>query len=106
MLITDIECLYLHYAETLRYWRERFLANRDKAIELYDERFVRIWECYLAGCEAAFRAKQMTVFQVQLRKKNSPMPMTREYIYRDAKSISSNPIIEEAVNAPRGRAHG
>jgi cyclopropane-fatty-acyl-phospholipid synthase len=73
------------------------LANRDKAIELYDERFVRIWECYLAGCEAAFRAKQMTVFQVQLRKKNSPMPMTREYIYRDAKSISSNPIIEEAL---------
>ena len=46
-----------------------------------DERFVRIWECYLAGCEAAFRAKQMTVFQIQLRKKNSPLPMTREYLY-------------------------
>jgi len=86
LLITDIECLYLHYAETLRHWRERFLTNRDKALALYDERFVRIWECYLAGCEAAFRAKQMTVFQIQLRKKNSPLPMTREYMYTPRKT--------------------
>jgi cyclopropane-fatty-acyl-phospholipid synthase len=85
LLMTDIECLYLHYAETLRHSRERFLANRDKALALCDERFVRIWECYLAGCEAAFRAKQMTVFQIQLRKKNSPLPMTREYIYTPRK---------------------
>jgi cyclopropane-fatty-acyl-phospholipid synthase len=81
LLITDIECLYLHYAETLRHWRMNFLQNREAAIALYDERFARIWELYLAGCEATFRAKNMLVFQVQLRKAQSPVSLTRDYLY-------------------------
>jgi cyclopropane-fatty-acyl-phospholipid synthase len=81
LLITDIECLYLHYAETLRHWRINFLKNRKAAIALYDERFARIWELYLAGCEASFRAKSMLVYQVQLRKPASPVSLTRDYLY-------------------------
>ena len=81
LLITDVECLYLHYAETLRHWRMNFLAEREKAVALYDERFARIWEFYLAGCEAAFRSKDMMVFQVQLRKFQSPTSLTRDYMY-------------------------
>jgi cyclopropane-fatty-acyl-phospholipid synthase len=81
LLISDIECLYLHYAETLRHWRMNFLKNRKKAIALYDERFARIWELYLAGCEASFRAKSVLVFQIQLRKLGSPVSLTRDYLY-------------------------
>jgi cyclopropane-fatty-acyl-phospholipid synthase len=81
LLITDIECLYVHYAETLRHWRINFLKNREAAIALYDERFARIWELYLAGCEASFRAKSMLVYQVQLRKPASPVSLTRDYLY-------------------------
>ena len=52
LLVTDIEILRLHYAETLRHWRQRFQANRERIRELYDERFCRMWEIYLAGAEA------------------------------------------------------
>ena len=81
LLITDVECLYLHYAETLRHWRIRFMERRQDAVKIYGERFARIWECYLAGSEVGFRKKQLTVFQIQIRKKNSPIDMTRDYIY-------------------------
>ena len=83
LLITDVECLYQHYAETLLHWRMNFLKNRDEAVRLYDERFARIWEYYLSGSEAVFRTKHLMVFQVQLRKTNSPVSLTREYLYRD-----------------------
>lgn len=83
LLITDVECLYLHYAETLRHWRMNFLKNRDEAVSLYDERFARIWEYYLAGSEAVFRTKHLMVYQVQLRKTHTPVSLTRDYLYRD-----------------------
>ena len=68
LMVTDIEILRLHYAETLKHWRERFLANRDAAKAIYDERFCRMWEFYLAGSEAAFRWQDMVVFQIQMAK--------------------------------------
>ncbi|MCE2517648.1 MAG: class I SAM-dependent methyltransferase, partial [Alphaproteobacteria bacterium] len=83
LLITDVECLYQHYAETLKHWRLNFLANRDKVIEMYDDHFARIWECYLAGCEAAFRAKHLMVFQVQLKSPDAEVKLTRDYLYQD-----------------------
>ena len=55
LYVTDIEILRLHYADTLRAWRERFMARRDEAAKLYDERFCRMWEFYLAGSETSFR---------------------------------------------------
>jgi cyclopropane-fatty-acyl-phospholipid synthase len=80
LVMTDVEVLRLHYAETLKHWRERFLANRDKAEALYDERFCRMWEFYLAASEASFRWQDLVIFQVQLTRKNDVLPMTRDYI--------------------------
>ena len=68
LIVTDIEVLQLHYAETLKAWRERFLAHRDEVVRLYDQRFVRMWEFYLASSEMAFRDGDMVVFQIQMAK--------------------------------------
>ncbi len=78
--ITDIEILRLHYAETLKHWYDRFQANRDKAAALYDERFCRMWEFYLAGSEAAFRHQGHMVFQMQLTRRQEAVPFTRDYM--------------------------
>jgi len=80
LLVTDIEILRLHYAETLRMWRERFDANRDKIRALYDERFCRMWEFYLITSELAFRYQGQMVFQIQLSKRTETVPATRDYI--------------------------
>lgn len=77
---TDVEILRIHYAETLRHWYERFQANRDRVAELYDERFCRMWEMYLAGCEMGFRHQGLMVFQLQLTKKLETLPLTRDYM--------------------------
>src|SRR5262245_22271544 len=83
LLVTDIEILRLHYAETLKAWRERFLAHREQAERLYDQRFTRMWEFYLAASEMAFREQAMMVFQLQLTKRQGIVPMTRDYIARE-----------------------
>jgi cyclopropane-fatty-acyl-phospholipid synthase len=80
LLVTDIEILRLHYAETLKAWRDRFLVHRDEVARLYDARFVRMWEFYLACSETAFRRHDMMVFQVQLAKRQGTVPITRDYI--------------------------
>ena len=80
LYITDVEVLRLHYAETLREWRLRFLSNRARVAQLYDERFCRMWEFYLAGCEAAFRHGGLLNFQLQLSKRIETVPLTRDYI--------------------------
>jgi cyclopropane-fatty-acyl-phospholipid synthase len=83
LLVTDIEVLQLHYAETLKAWRQRFLAHRDEAVRLYDQRFVRMWEFYLASSEIAFRDGDMVVFQIQMTKRKGITPATRDYIGRE-----------------------
>jgi cyclopropane-fatty-acyl-phospholipid synthase len=80
LIVTDVEILRLHYAMTLEKWRERFMANRDAVMRLYDERFCRMWECYLAMSESAFRFQDAVVFQIQLAKRNDSVPLTRDYI--------------------------
>jgi len=80
-VLSDLEVLRLHYADTLRAWRERFMANRETAKALYDERFCRMWEFYLAGFEAAFRFDDLVVFQFQLAKRLDTVPRTRNYLY-------------------------
>ncbi len=100
LFVTDIEVLRLHYAETLRHWRERSMANRDRVLDIYDERFARMWEFYLAGSEAAFRWQDMVVFQIQLAPRNGTLPVTRDYIgkrekalaIRDARNEASQPL--------------
>ena len=80
MIVTDVEVLRLHYAETLREWRHRFLASRARLAEHHDDRFWRMWEFYLAVCEAAFRHTVLVVFQFQLAKRKATVPLTRDYI--------------------------
>jgi len=83
LLVTDIEVLRLHYAETLRHWRERFLAHRDDLEKIYDGRFIRMWEFYLAASEMTFREQGMMVFQLQLTRRQGIVPVTRDYVARE-----------------------
>jgi cyclopropane-fatty-acyl-phospholipid synthase len=80
LLVTDVEILRLHYAETLKHWRERFLAHREEVERIYDQRFVRMWEFYLAASEMSFREQNMMVMQIQLAKRQGVVPITRGYI--------------------------
>ena len=81
--ITDIEVLRRHYAETLHAWRTRFLNNWEQARDLYDERFCRMWEYYLAASEVSFRCLGLVVFQIQLIKGDGAVPITRDYMSRE-----------------------
>jgi cyclopropane-fatty-acyl-phospholipid synthase len=83
LLVTDIEIQRLHYADTLKNWRDRFLAHRDDVLRLYDERFLRMWEFYLAASEMAFREQALMVMQIQLAKRQDVVPRTRDYIARE-----------------------
>jgi cyclopropane-fatty-acyl-phospholipid synthase len=89
LLVTDIEILRLHYAETLKAWRERFLAHRDEVARIYDARFLRMWEFYLASSEMSFREQAMMVFQIQLSKRQGIVPITRDYITREEARLRS-----------------
>lgn len=94
LLLTDLEILRLHYAKTLRHWRERFARNRDAIAALYDERFCRMWEFYLTACELSFRHQGHFVWQAQLAHRQDVVPLTREYLYapaavrREARDVS------------------
>ena len=81
LYVTDIEILRLHYAQTLNAWRQRFNANRQQIAELYDERFCRMWEFYLAASEAAFRRHGGLInFQIQLSNRIDSIPLIRDYM--------------------------
>ncbi|WP_372610890.1 class I SAM-dependent methyltransferase [Aquicoccus sp.] len=84
LVTTDIEVWRLHYAETLKHWYDRFVANIDKARALYDDRFCRMWRYYLVACELTFRYNAQVVFQVQLSPDQAAVPLTRDYLYRDS----------------------
>jgi cyclopropane-fatty-acyl-phospholipid synthase len=97
LLVTDIEILRLHYAETLKAWRERFLAHREEVERLYDQRFVRMWEFYLAASEMAFRGQDLMVFQMQLAKRQGIVPITRDYVGQQEARLR---MLEERSRAP------
>ena len=97
LVITDLEILRLHYAETLRAWRERFVANWDKAAAIQDETFCRMWEFYLAASETAFRYQKLVVFQVQLAKRIKSLPITRDYMYKAERGF----VEHEGAERPR-----
>ncbi|WP_421877625.1 class I SAM-dependent methyltransferase [Pacificispira sp.] len=81
--LTDFEVWREHYADTLLRWHERFMANRGKVRALYDEKFCRMWEMYLLGCEMGFRIQELCVFQIQLARKIDTVPRSRAYLYRN-----------------------
>ena len=81
LVISDIEVLRMHYSHTLRHWRERFVGKKDRILEMFDEKFFRMWEFYLSSCEMTFKWGDHVVFQFQLTKKLTSVPTTRDYIY-------------------------
>ena len=82
LIVSDIEVLRLHYSHTLRHWKENCNKNKDKIIQMFDEKFFRMWEFYLAGCEMAFKWGDQVVYQFQLTKNYTSTPVTRDYIYQ------------------------
>lgn len=87
--ITDLEILRLHYAQTLRHWRHRFMANVKNLSHIYDEPFFRMWEFYLAVSEMSFRYGDLMVFQAQLSSNIGTVPLTREYMLEQENAIST-----------------
>ena len=81
LIVSDIEVLRMHYAHTLRHWKERCISNKSKILEMFDEKFFRMWEFYLTSCELAFKLEDQVVFQFQLTKDLTTAPTTRDYIY-------------------------
>jgi cyclopropane-fatty-acyl-phospholipid synthase len=95
--VTDIEVLRLHYAYTLKEWRERFMANRQRAAELFDERFVRMWEYYLATSEISFRYLDNMNFQIQLTSDRNTLPLTRDYMVEAERRAPGPRLVERAA---------
>ncbi|HEX4080771.1 MAG TPA: cyclopropane-fatty-acyl-phospholipid synthase family protein [Rhizomicrobium sp.] len=87
LIVTDVEVLRLHYAETLKEWRRRFKAQWNAAAELYDERFCRMWEFYLAGAEMAFRREGQVVYQIQIARRIEALPLTRDYMFESERTM-------------------
>jgi len=97
IFMTDIEVLRLHYAETLREWRRRFMAHWDEAKRIYDERFCRMWEFYLVGSETSFRNEGMVNFQMQITKKIDALPLTRDYMLEGEHRLGAEPAMEQRL---------
>ncbi len=81
LIVSDLEVLRTHYQHTLRNWKDRFISKKEEVLEMFDEKFFRMWEFYLVGCEMAFKWSDQVVFQFQLTKKLKATPITRDYIY-------------------------
>ena len=81
LIISDLEVLRAHYAYTLRNWKDRFMSKKEQVLEMFDEKFFRMWEFYLVGCEMSFKWRDQVVFQFQLTRKLKATPITRDYIY-------------------------
>jgi cyclopropane-fatty-acyl-phospholipid synthase len=81
LIVSDTETLIRHYDKTLESWLQRFLDKKKIVKDLFDERFVKMWEFYLASCAAAFRYRDLVVFQLQIVKNFQSSHRTRDYIY-------------------------
>lgn len=99
LILTDLEVLRLHYAETLKEWRRRFMERRDIAAQIYDERFCRMWEFYLAGSETSFRFEGMVNFQFQLAKTIDALPITRDYMIDRERALRAQEMPEHLAIA-------
>ena len=82
-------CLRLHYYYTIQHWRRRFAENREQAAKLYDERFCRMWEFYLAAVELIFLNGSNMVFQLLLAKTRDAVPITRDFITAETRKLEA-----------------
>ena len=81
LIVADTETLIRHYDKTLLSWLSRFMKKKDLVKDMFDERFVKMWSFYLASCAAAFRYRDLAVFQLQIVKNFNAARSTRDYIY-------------------------
>ena len=99
IFLTDVEVLRLHYAYTLKAWYDRTTAAKDKIVELYDERFFRMWQFYLAGSHVSFKNGGMVNFQLQFARKRDTLPITRDYMLEAERALAATapaPVQEAA----------
>jgi cyclopropane-fatty-acyl-phospholipid synthase len=101
LLVTDVEILRLHYAMTLRHWRQRFRGAWHTAVARYGERFCRMWEFYLAGSETGFRYENLMVFQLQLARQQMALPLTRDYVFAAERELRARHSGARRVKARR-----
>ncbi|HEY0149377.1 MAG TPA: cyclopropane-fatty-acyl-phospholipid synthase family protein [Allosphingosinicella sp.] len=87
LIVTDVEAMRYHYAHTLEEWYHRTNRAQAEITEMYDARFFRMWQFYLAGAEAAFRYGGMVNWQLQYVKRRDAIPMTRDYMYEESKRL-------------------
>lgn len=92
--VTDIEILHRHYAETLRHWRKKFLAQHELVKKKWGETFFRMWEYYLACCEVAFRKRGYMVFQIQMVKNPEHAHLTRDYMREEEQRLKAFSQVE------------
>ena len=92
-MTTDVEVWRLHYAHTLAEWYRRFQNHRAEVVERMGERFARMWEFYLASCEASFRFWDLVVFQVQLAQQHGVVPMTRDYLWQETALLPKRSVV-------------
>jgi cyclopropane-fatty-acyl-phospholipid synthase len=88
LIMADCETWRLHYVHTIRHWYERYTANRDRIVAMYDERFYRLWQFYLAASLTLFRDAAMGVYQLQYVRRREATPLTRDYMFRDEQRLS------------------
>ena len=81
LIVADTETLIRHYDKTLLSWLNRFMAKKHLVKDMFDEKFVKMWSFYLASCAAAFRYRDLAVFQLQIVKNFNAARPTRDYIY-------------------------
>lgn len=103
LTVTDVEVLRIHYAETLRAWREAFMGRRAEAEALFDARFCRMWEYYLSMSESAFRCEGVVVFQIQLARRADALPITRGYMREAELAMSALTLAQSAGPMVTGR---
>jgi len=101
LIVTDVEAVRYHYALTLEEWYWRTMAHREEITALYDERFFRMWQFYLAGAEAAFRHGGLVNWQLQYVKRRDAIPMTWDYMFEEERRLHS---LEEAPEWHLSRA--
>jgi cyclopropane-fatty-acyl-phospholipid synthase len=88
LIMADCETWRLHYVHTIRHWYERYTANRDRIVAMYDERFYRLWQFYLAASLTLFRDAAMGVYQLQYVRRREATPLTRDYMFRDEQRLA------------------
>jgi cyclopropane-fatty-acyl-phospholipid synthase len=104
LIVSDVETLRLHYAYTLRHWLDRVTRNRDKIEAMYDARFFRMWEFYLAGGIVMFETGAACNYQVQYVRDRRALPITRDYMGEAEKVLRVKMPVKKKGPAPARRA--